>query len=561
MKKILVVLLTVLCIAGIVACISGCKEEHTHSFDRQVTSEDYLASPATCTERAKYYFSCECGENSSETFEYGDPLGHNYGAASYVWGEDYSKCVAIAVCSHNAVHTFVEAANSTSEVTQNKSCLLDEETTYTVSFANELFDEQTKVVVTDTKTGHTYSDKWESDNNYHWHNTTCEHIGETSLKEKHIESDWIIDVEATSNQVGHRHKECTVCKKVVKTEELPKLAENKITFNTLTFDDSNTAYAKVSNAQTTYNFANEITVSGNAEFIVSLDINGIYRSFTNSVPLTEGDNTFYIIESVSGKTTTYIVTIRRRPMYTVSFDTNGGTTVASQRVEEDSFATEPNLPEKLGYTFDSWDYNFTQAITSDTYINAKWTANTDTPYKVEYYLENIDDSDYTLRETVNLLGTTDKTANAEQKAYEHFTLNTNKSVLIGNITGNGSLVLKLYYTRNKYSLSNENTSYGEITNATTQKYGNATVKSVAAEYLGCEFIGWFNEEKLLSSKTEYDFTIEYNVTAKFKVKEEMSNFEFNSSVDTCEILGLKDKNVSEILIQNYVMSIGDYAFV
>ena len=38
----------------------------------------------------------------------------------------------------------------------------------------------------------------------------------------------------------------------------------------------------------------------------------------------------------------------------------------------------------------------------------------------------------------------------------------------------------------------------------------------------------------------------------------MSNFNFNSSVDTCNITGLK-KTVSEIIIPDYVTSIGNYA--
>ena len=41
----------------------------------------------------------------------------------------------------------------------------------------------------------------------------------------------------------------------------------------------------------------------------------------------------------------------------------------------------------------------------------------------------------------------------------------------------------------------------------------------------------------------------------------MSNFNFNYSVETCNITGLKDKTVSEITIPDYVTSIGVYAFM
>ena len=65
---------------------------------------------------------------------------------------------------------------------------------------------------------------------------------------------------------------------------------------------------------------------------------------------------------------------------------------------------------------------------------------------------------------------------------------------------------------------------------------------------------------MLSTEKEYSFTVEYNVTAEFKVKEEMLNFSFISSVDTCHVTGVKDKTVSEIIIPDYITSIGENAF-
>lgn len=51
-------------------------EVHRHVYDQQVTSDRYLASAATCTEAATYYYSCTCGEKGTETFAYGAALGH-----------------------------------------------------------------------------------------------------------------------------------------------------------------------------------------------------------------------------------------------------------------------------------------------------------------------------------------------------------------------------------------------------------------------------------------------------------------------------------------------------
>ena len=53
-------------------------EQHTHSFTAEVVSDKYLASRATCTEKAKYYYSCECGEKGTTTFTCGEMLPHTY---------------------------------------------------------------------------------------------------------------------------------------------------------------------------------------------------------------------------------------------------------------------------------------------------------------------------------------------------------------------------------------------------------------------------------------------------------------------------------------------------
>ena len=56
----------------------GHEAPHTHVFDQQVVGEKYLATAATCTAKATYYYSCVCGEKGSETFESGETLAHDF---------------------------------------------------------------------------------------------------------------------------------------------------------------------------------------------------------------------------------------------------------------------------------------------------------------------------------------------------------------------------------------------------------------------------------------------------------------------------------------------------
>jgi beta-glucosidase len=57
-------------------------------------------------------------------------------------------------------------------------------------------------------------------------------------------------------------------------------------------------------------------------------------------------------------TQTYTVTVKEadqiQKTYTVSFDTNGGSTIASQTINEGATVTIPSIPTKEGYTFNSW---------------------------------------------------------------------------------------------------------------------------------------------------------------------------------------------------------------
>ena len=150
--------------------------------------------------------------------------------------------------------------------------------------------------------------------------------------------------------------------------------ENGLEFNNIKIEN-NVGSISVSNATEKFSFADEIAIIGNAEYVVSLDEYGIHTAYTKIVPLNVGDNIFYIFESLNGKIqNTYIITIRRRHMYNVTFNTNGGSEVQGQQVEEGFLAVMPKEPPiKNGYEFTSWDYDFASPIMQNVTINANWS--------------------------------------------------------------------------------------------------------------------------------------------------------------------------------------------
>lgn len=70
----------------------------------------------------------------------------------------------------------------------------------------------------------------------------------------------------------------------------------------------------------------------------------------------------------------------KTPEYTVKFDTDGGNTIKSQVVQINKTAKKPANPTKTGSTFAGWyvgetEYTFTEKVTADITIKAKWNVN------------------------------------------------------------------------------------------------------------------------------------------------------------------------------------------
>ena len=65
---------------------------HTHVYDKEVATDAYKASNATCEELATYYKSCKCGDKGAETFEYGELADHTWNNATCTEPKTCSVC-------------------------------------------------------------------------------------------------------------------------------------------------------------------------------------------------------------------------------------------------------------------------------------------------------------------------------------------------------------------------------------------------------------------------------------------------------------------------------------
>ena len=147
------------------------------------------------------------------------------------------------------------------------------------------------------------------------------------------------------------------------------------------------ATATVSNATATFSFLNDIKVADGASYILANDIGCQNVIASKTVALEEGDNTYYLLVTNDTAQKLYTVTIRRHPIYTVEFNTNGGTSVETLYIEEGNIV-EMQETSKTGYTFVGWTLNneavsFPYTIKENVIFDAKFTI---ISYSIEYHL-------------------------------------------------------------------------------------------------------------------------------------------------------------------------------
>ena len=197
------------------AVCEDCKAEYgdllPHDFTAEQAEEKYLKSAATCIAKAVYYKSCTvCGEKSTETFEYGNPLGHDYGA----WTSN-DNGTHTRVCSRDAIHTETEnCSGGEATCTEQATC----------EFCGKKYGEPL---------GHTYKPEWITNEQRHWHVCArCDHIKDMGV---HRFGEWSIVRRPTSTKTGERVRSCTICN-YEETEELPVTGGYVLPYYKLTFE-------------------------------------------------------------------------------------------------------------------------------------------------------------------------------------------------------------------------------------------------------------------------------------------------------------------------------------
>ena len=183
--------------------------------------------------------------------------------------------------------------------------------------------------------------------------------------------------------------------------------------------------------------------------------------------------------------------------YTVSFDTNGGSSVAAISVKDGEKAIAPTAPTKAGYEFAGWyagdaAFDFDTAIKADTALTAKWTKLTYTiTYKDGENVLNLAPATYDIESAFTLPGATKEHYNF-MGWYVDANFETGKQKITtgeeGNITLYAQFTVKNYgITYHLYDGENSdaNPSTYNVNSTFPITLGNPTKE-------GYIFLGWYN---------------------------------------------------------------------
>ncbi|MDO5329245.1 MAG: InlB B-repeat-containing protein [Coriobacteriia bacterium] len=212
--------------------------------------------------------------------------------------------------------------------------------------------------------------------------------------------------------------------------------------------------------------------------------------------------------------------------HTVTFDSQGGTTVDPQIVEDGQCATEPTAPIKEGYKFAGWfdedtstttPFNFTTPIKSDLTLTAHWTevpttytitkTATEGVHSISVKVEGVDVTEAVAGTTVNVSAT-------PESGYEinsiTITPDSGTPIVIEGDQGqftmpasNVTITATSVVPTTAHTVTFDSKG-GSAVDSQTVEDGECAKEPTAPTKEGYKFAGWFDEDT--STTTPFNFT-------------------------------------------------------
>ena len=237
------------------------------------------------------------------------------------------------------------------------------------------------------------------------------------------------------------------------------------------------------------------------------------------------------------------------------------------------------IPTRSGHTFLGWfvgETAFTDAngvtlstwnVTNPEMIVAHWKINS---YNIFVKSSDVEAGTvsgagvYDYNETVLLKATTNKGYNFVGWYDDNDVLISTETQISFPAIENIHYTAKWNYFTLSTSVNYSNAGIADIYKNEKISIGeNVTLSAIDYKNLGYVWKGWFLNGNFISDKlsikiTMSDFNAEY--VAAWDVFEELQNFDFVSTKNTCEIINVKDKDATKIVVPDYITSIKNGAF-
>lgn len=216
-------------------------------------------------------------------------------------------------------------------------------------------------------------------------------------------------------------------------------------------------------------------------------------------------------ETVRADGTTVVKYYYPRAEYHLTFPMEeNGETVASDDYRYGTFLTAPAV-YRPGYEFQGWSPEVPESVPAGnmTYT-ATWKASDGIPYAVRYYVEEPEEGGYTLSEIKTMTGTTGETVTAPEGDYSSVVYHRKGELASGEVKADGSLVLKVYYDLNIYTLTYDPKG-GTLDEMTLTARPGERIGVPVPVREGYTFEGWYLDEEYQQSFGEtmpdHDLTV------------------------------------------------------
>lgn len=226
--------------------------------------------------------------------------------------------------------------------------------------------------------------------------------------------------------------------------------------------------------------------------------------------------------------------------YTITFNSDGGSSVSQQKLKEGEKVTKPSAPVKKGYAFDGWfiedeEYDFNNDVTSNLTLKAKWTKT----YTVSF---NTDGGNPITSIQVREGQKATAPVPPQKEGYSFIAWYYNDTAFNFTTTPiNADIELKAKWSILTYLVTFDSDN-GQNNTYQTIEVNNKVTKPETPTKTGYTFLGWYD-----SDNNEYDFskpvTSDINLTAKW--------------IDTNSTINIEEKVTAENIvttIQNVVTS-------